>query len=162
MVMKRLIAAAACALLLAACRQPDGPMPVPKGDQPNRVEDISRDLMNVARKDASAPSELHDDLAGLEGNPRPPARIKALAQSLVDAVSGKNLPAAEAKRIADLLFVAVSAGDLSAAQIEKAGTDLRDTLVKVGATPEAADRASGAAIALASDVTTNKKRWYQR
>ena len=137
-------------------------MPVPRGDQPNRVDDISRDLMNVARKDASAPAELLDDLTNLEGRPRPAERVKALAQSLSDAVTGRNLPEAEAKRIANLVFVAVAAGDLNADQIEKVGTDLRDTLVKLGATPDVADRASGAAIAMASDVTTNKKRWYQR
>lgn len=162
MVMKRLVTVVACALLLAACRQPEGTIPVPKGDQPNRVDDISRDLMNVARKDANAPSELLDDLTNLEAAPRPPERIKALAQSLVDAVTGRTLPDAEAKRVANLVFVAVAAGDLNAAQIEKVGTDLRDTLVKVGAPTDAADRVSGAAVALASEATANKKRWYQR
>lgn len=156
------LAVAACVCVVASCKQPEGKMPTPTGDQPNRIVDVSHDLRNVARKDSSAPSELLDDLTTLNGAPRSPARLKALGDALVSALGGKNLPDETAKKIADFLFVLISAGDLSRSQIQDVGAQLRETLISVQVTPDQADLASGAAIALANEVTTNHRRWYQR
>ena len=162
---ERVAAVAVCALLLTTltgCRQPDGTMPAPQGEQNNRIDDISRDLQNVARNDSNAPAELLDDLTYLEAVPRPPERLKELADGLSEALRGAKLPDAEAKRVATLVFEMVAARDLSEAQIAQIGTDLREALVKLGSTPQAADRVSSAGSALASEVTENKKRWYHR
>lgn len=156
------MAAALCAVLLTACRQPEGTRPVPQGDQQNRIEDVSRDLMNVARKDPNGPAELLDDLTNLENTPRPPERLQALAKSLSDALGGTDLPDAEAKRLADLLFVARLPGNLNATQIEQVGTDVQETLITVGVGPEPAARVSAAAIALGKEGAANQKRWYHR
>lgn len=149
-------------LTLAGCRQPDGSMPAPQGEQTNRVDDISRDLQNVARGDSNAPAELLDDLTDLESVPRPPARLKELADALSVALRGAKLPDPDAKRISTLIFQMVAARELSEVQIAQTGSDLRDALVKVGATPAAADSVSSAGSALAGEVTENKKRWYHR
>jgi hypothetical protein len=61
-----------------------------------------------------------------------------------------------------LIFQMVAARDLSEGQIAQTGSELREALVKLGATPEAADRVSSAGSALAGEVTENKKRWYHR
>jgi hypothetical protein len=161
----RIGAAAICAavlLTLAGCRQPEGAMPAPQGEQPNRIDDISRDLQNVARNDSNAPAELLDDLTSLEAVPRPPERLKALADTLTTALRGSKLPDEEAKRVATLVFQLVAARELNETQIAQIGSELRDALVKVGATPERAQPAAAAAMALASEVTENKKRWYHR
>jgi hypothetical protein len=157
-----LAACAALLLALAGCGQPDGTMPSPQGDQPGRIEDISRDLQNVAAKNPEAPAELLDDLTYLDAAPRPANRLKELSQALSDALADKPLPDAEAKQVADVLFTAIAVRDLSEKQIEQVGTNLREVLVKVGSQAEAAERAKTAAVALASDVTQNKKRWYHR
>jgi len=157
------VAACAVALLtLAGCRQPDGSVPAPQGEQTNRIDDISRDLQNVARNDSNAPAELLDDLTYLESVPRPPERLKELGDALSAALRGAKLPDTEAKRVATLLFQMVNARDLSESQIAQIGTDLRAALVMAGATPEAADRVALAGAALAGEVTQNKKRWYHR
>jgi|SRR5688572_22345913 len=155
-------ATAALLLTLTGCRQPDGTLPAPQGDQANRVDDISRDLQNVARNDSNAPAELLDDLTYLESVPRPPERLKAMADALSAALRGSKLPDAEAKRVATLVFQMVAARELSEAQIAQLGSELRDGLVKAGAMPEAAQRVSSAGAALAGEVTENKKRWYHR
>ena len=155
-------AAAFGAVVGTGGRQAEGTRPVPQDDQPNRIEDVSRDLKNVARKDPNGRAELLDDLTNLENTPRPAERLGALAQSLSDALGGTNLPDAEAKRLADLLFVARTPGNLSGAQIEQVGTELQETLITVGVGPEPAGRVSAAAIALAKDGAANPKRWYHR
>src|SRR5688572_19010711 len=75
-----LASGAALLLILVACKQPDGAMPVPTGEQPNKLEDISRDLQNLAARDANAPSELSDDLSSLDALRRPPESINELSR----------------------------------------------------------------------------------
>lgn len=158
----RLAAVLAVVLALSGCRQPDGAVPEPQGDQNNRIEDISRDLQNLTRQDADAPAELLDDLTNLEPVARPQEQLKAVADALAAALAGATLSDEEAHQIATLVFQLVAVRDMSEAQIEQVAADLRDQLVKAGAMPEAADRAADAASALATEVTRNKKRWYHR
>jgi hypothetical protein len=149
-------------LTAAGCRQPDGTMPSPQGDQTNRIGDISRDLQNLAAKDVNAPNELYDDLTYLEATPRPEPRLRELSQALATALGGTKLSDEDATAIANHLFVAVSGRELSEAQVEQVGDDLRASLVGVGADAQAAERAAVATTALAGEVSENKKRWYHR
>ena len=157
-----LLLGAGLLLTIAGCRQPDGTLPAPQGDQTNRIQDISRDLQNLAAKDANAPSELYDDLTYLEATPRPEPPLRELSQALASALGGTKLSDEDANTIANHLFVAVSGRDLSEAQVQKVGDDLRASLVEVGANPQAAERAAVATTALAGEVSENKKRWYHR
>ena len=160
--MARIAAAAVVALTLAGCRQPEGAMPEPQGEQNNRIDDISRDLQNLANSDANAPAELLDDLTYLEPVPRPPARLKELADSLAAALRGAKLPDTEARQMATLVFQLVAVRDMSEAQIAQLSSNLRDALVKAGGQAEPAERAAAAGSALAAEITQNKKRWYHR
>jgi hypothetical protein len=160
--MASIAAAVLLALTLAGCRQPEGSMPAPQGEQNNRIDDISRDLQNLANSDANAPAELLDDLTYLEPVPRPPARLKELADSLAVALRGTKLPDAEARQMATLVFQLVAARDMSESQIAQVGSNLRDALVKAGGQPEPAERAAAAGVTLAGEITQNKKRWYHR
>ena len=38
----------AATLIAAGCRQPDGPLPVETDDDPNRISDVAKDLLNAA------------------------------------------------------------------------------------------------------------------
>jgi hypothetical protein len=153
---------AALLLATAGCKQPDGAMPAPTGEQPNKIEDISRDLQNLAAKDGNAPAELADDLSSLDSMQRPPEKITQLSKELAGALGGTSLSDGDAKRVANLVFVAVSARELSESQIEKVSADLRTTLTALGAQAQAVDRVSATAADLASSVTRNRKRWYHR
>lgn len=147
---------------IAACKQPDGTIPTPTGEQPNKIEDISRDLQNLAAKDGNAPVELADDLSSLDPIQRPPDKITQLSKDLAGALAGRPLSDADARRVAELVFVAVSARELSESQIEQVSADLRTTLTGIGADAQAADRVSATATELASSITRNRKRWYHR
>jgi len=158
-----LVLVTVCGLcVLAGCRQPDGPLPEPTGEQPNKIDDISRDLQNLASGDANARVELSEDLMALDPATRPPEQVNALLEGLSGALAGTDPAQAETDKMANLLFVAASARELSGSQIERVVTDLRETLVSVGADPAAADRASAAAGDLANAMTRNRKRWYHR
>ena len=52
----------ALAFSAAACRQADGPVPVPTRDQTNEIGDIARDMLSVVNKDAQAGEDLKSDL----------------------------------------------------------------------------------------------------
>ena len=153
---------AALLLTLAACRQPDGAMPVPTGEQPNKLEDISRDLQNLAARDPNAPSELSDDLSSIDPVRRPPESISELSRRLATALGGISLSDADAARVANQLFVAMSAQELSRLQIDQLGVDLQATLTGIGADAEAAAAVSTTAKELASSITRNRERWYHR
>jgi hypothetical protein len=153
---------AALMLTLAACKQPEGAMPVPTGEQPNKLEDISRDLQNLASRDANAPMELSDDLASMDPVRRPAESITELSRRLATALGGATLSDADAKRVANQLFVVLSAQELSGSQIEQLGTDLQTMLTGVGADAQAAAAVSTTAKELASSITRNRKRWYHR
>jgi hypothetical protein len=150
------------ALCVAGCKQADGPMPVPEGEQPNKIEDISRDLQNLASSDANAPTELADDLSSVDPLKRPPEQITALSKHLGSALDGRQLSDGDARKMANLLFVALAGRELSESQIEQAGEELRTTLMSVGAEAQVAEQVSTATQELANGITRNKKRWYHR
>jgi hypothetical protein len=159
------IATVACVgllLVVTGCRQPDGTMPTPEGEQKGRIADIARDLQNVSERNKDASQELMDDLSNLDSVTPPAPRVRELGQSLEAAVTGKVLLENDASRLANLIFLAIADSDLSQNQIDQIGSDLRETLIKVGADAPSADRVSAAASALASDMTRNKRRWYHR
>jgi len=149
-------------LTLAACKQPEGAMPVPTGEQPNKLEDISRDLQNLASRDANAPMELSDDLASMDPVRRPAESITELSRRLATALGGTTLSDDDAKRVANQLFVVLAAQELSGSQIDQLGTELQTTLTGIGADAQAAAAVSTTAKELASTLTRNRKRWYHR
>lgn len=150
------------AMTVAACRQPEGRMPVPEGDEPNRIEDVARDLQHVAggSTGTGGPMDFFDDLATLGPEEAPEDPLSSFGDALVAALPRKDLSDANAKAIANVIFVAVVARDLNPAQIGRVEADVTQALTAAGAPPEAAQRAGAAAAALQRAVTTNKKRWY--
>jgi hypothetical protein len=156
-----IVVSMACTVLMAAgCRQKDGPLPTPTGEQPNKIYDIGRDLQNVAGGVADAEQDLMYDVDGLDSNSRPTSLVRQLSTSAAAAVKGKSLPDKPAQDIAQLIFVAATAEELSPRQIEKVATDLRTTVVNAGGDAAAAGRVASAATALQQAITLNPKRWY--
>jgi hypothetical protein len=161
-VMRSLMLGAAVVILAigaAGCRQADGEIPMPQGEDPNKIQDIARDLQNVAGGAADAATDLRDDLDGFPGM-RPPALLRQLTAAVVEALQMKSLPDAQAQELARLLFVAVTAEELSPAQIEQLGNDLEAALASAGADGGAAARVEAAVTELQAAVTLNRKRWY--
>ena len=135
-------------------------MPIPVDDQPNRVEDIGRDLKNVASGQPEAESELLSDVLTLDHEEPARPLAQEVVRELVSALRGTQLGDAESQQLARALFVASAGRDLSRRQIGRVAEDVTAALVKAGAAEAAAERASAAVRALAASVTRNQKRWY--
>jgi hypothetical protein len=147
-------------VMLAGCRQSDGPRPVPEGEQPNKIYDVGRDLQNLAGGQTDAEAELVDDIQSFDPEPPPAALTMALGTALREALAGSSLADAQAQQVASLMFIAAAGHDLSQRQIGKLGEDVTRALTDAGADPAAAQRVSAAATAVAAAVTRNQKRWY--
>lgn len=135
----------------------NAPLPVAQGEQANELDDIRRDLHNVAANERNAASDLLQDLAALPLEAPPAAPLQALTDALSGALSGTRLEDADARQLANLLFATVSGEELNDAQVSRVGNEMRTILVRAGANKDAADRAANAALAL-----TREKQAAQR
>jgi hypothetical protein len=147
--------------LLAACRQPDGTMPMPDAEQVDRIEDLSRDLQNVAAGNETAAKELADDLEVIGRMPVPAERVQELVRALETSLQGKTLSEDAAKRLAESMFLVMSARQLSDRQIETLQTEVTTQVKALGADEAAATNVASAAGRLQEDVRGNRRRWYQ-
>jgi hypothetical protein len=163
--MKRRVPYALCivaALTVAGCRQPDGPLPVEGAEDPNRIYDVSRDLLNVAGGDAEAPRELVEDIkvwAVSSNEPWEPG--DELARRLVVALTGKPLTEQMAGQLARHIWITAAGRELSDRQIGRLQEDVNTLLVSAGATEEAAKAVADQIGVVQEAVTTKRRRWYQ-
>lgn len=142
------------------CRQPDGPIPSPTGEQVNDTADVARDLLNVAAGQPDAVRELNDDLYDWGDTAPPPPLVDRLTETLATALSGKSPSEAAAQELANVLFVIRRARELSPQQIEQVRAELRAALTKAGVDEGPASNVSVAAYNLQSTITQNRRRWY--
>lgn len=148
-------------LVGVGCRQTDGDMPVPDSEQVNKVEDIGRDLQNIANGDQAAPMDLIGDLKALGGTEPPDDEVRALTAALSTALAGRALPDAQAQGLAAELFVASTGRRLSRRQITRIDARLREILTGLGVPDAAVEGVATSATALATAITENRPRWYQ-
>jgi hypothetical protein len=149
-----------CVALVAGCRQADGEVPVPVGEQQNKVQDLARDLQHIAAHEPDAEKDFVEDMMGLDSKPRPEPAVRDIATSLSAALGGKDLALPKAQPIADALFTIAVSQQASQRQIQLNGGVLRQRLTEAGVETAAADRVTAAADILSNAVTENRKRWY--
>jgi hypothetical protein len=146
----------------AGCRQADGAMPTPAGDDPNRIEDMTRGLQGLPASDEEAIEGLAGDLLvwtdQVDGAVTP---TRDLARKVVDAVRGHTLNEESSRRLAQALWMTTSARDLSDRQIEDVERQMRMVLDAIGAPPDRAQAAAEQAAALQRIVTDRERRWYE-
>ena len=147
---------------VSGCRQPDGPMPQPNGEQENKIVDLGRDLQNVSRGDATAVGELRDDLGGLSSVVVPTDRVGALSSALANALRGKMLADDMSARLARPLFIALAADGLSERQVEALRQDLKAMLTEAQVASPEAQAVADAVRDVQQDIGTNEKRWWHR
>ena len=157
----RLALVVTLAVCAAACRQADGPIPTPVGDQSNEIHDISRDLVNVANKDAQAPEELRSDLAKYGERPEHVQQINELAKEIAGALPGARLDDQTAKSLANTLWVALVGKELSERQIAALGREVKAGLASTGVAEERAQAIADRLQRVQSAMTDNPRRWYQ-
>jgi hypothetical protein len=147
-------------LFVMGCRQPDGEVPVPTGEQPNKIYDIGRDLQNVAVNAPGAVDDLNADLVNLSSTPPPDEQVKNLSNALASAFRGKTLSDADAQRVSRVLFLAVTAQDFNSRQVEKLQSEVRDAVAAAGADPESATKVATLASSIAREAGEAHRRWY--
>jgi hypothetical protein len=152
----------AAALLGAGCRQPEGTIPQPAGEQANKTDDISRDLLAVARQDEQGLADLQSDLANLTGDETPRHLLENLVMRLNDALAGTQLTEETARTLARHLFVTISVRELSERQVETLRKEVASTLAAAGVPPPKAEPVAAAVAEIQQAVTTNRRRWWQR
>jgi hypothetical protein len=147
---------------LAGCRQPDGPVPTPQGEDPNRIEDMTRGLLGLPGSDTEAVEGLAGDLLVWTDQVDGAVPLtRDLARMVVDAVRGHTLSEEHARRLAQTLWMTSSARELSDQQIDDLGRQMRMVLDAIGAPPDRAQAAADQAAALQRVVTDRERRWYE-
>jgi hypothetical protein len=148
--------------LLAGCRQPDGTMPEPSGEQANKTHDISRDLMAMARAEQQASKDLAADLENLVGRQPPRALVQELATRVEGALKGKTLTDEAAQKLSRQLYIAIAATELSERQIGMLQKDVVGTLMATGATAPQAEPVGESVGEIQRLMGTNRRRWWHR
>jgi hypothetical protein len=152
----------AAALLGTGCRQGEGTMPRAEGDVPNRIGDLSRDLMSIAGGEVQARQDLADDLrVFLDRKPDAVPLVNGLSQRTGEVLSGKRLTDQNSQKLAQQLWVAVAARDLSEKQVETLKNDYQATLVASGVPQERAQGVAGGIEAIQKAIGERHRRWYE-
>lgn len=152
----------AAALLVGGCRQGEGTMPRAEGDVPNRIGDLSRDLMTIAGGDVQARQDLADDLrVFLDRKPDAVPLVTDLSQRTGEVLAGKTLTDQNSQKLAQQLWVAVAGRQLSEKQVETLKNDYQATLVAVGVPQDRAQGVAAGIDAVQKAVGERQRRWYE-
>jgi hypothetical protein len=157
---RRLLLLFAICVAAAGCRQSDGTVPAPQGEQVNKAYDISRDLQGVAAAQQGAVNDLRDDLGNLSGEPPPDHLVGELATRLDQALSGTTLSDAAAKGIAEKLFVATTSRDLSERQQAMLRTEMSAALTSAGVPQAKAEPVANVVAEIQTAIGENRRRWW--
>jgi hypothetical protein len=149
-------------LLVAGCRQPDGPLPTETADDSNRLSDVTRDLLNLAGGDANAPAEFADDLKvwGTKSN-EAWAPGDELAKRLAVALKGKTLTEQSAGQLARQIWIAAAGRELSSRQVDRLEEDIKGLLVAAGASESAVKDVTDQVGEMQDAVSTKRRWWFQ-
>jgi hypothetical protein len=148
------------AFAVAGCRQSDGDVPQPQGEQANKAEDISRDLQGVASAERGALNDLRDDLGNLSGQAPPSHLVSELVARLSTALAGTTLTDEAAKQLADKLFVATTARDLSERQQTMVRSEVTGALTSLGVPQAKAEPVGQVVTEIQTAIGENRKRWW--
>jgi hypothetical protein len=150
------------ALSVSGCRQGEGTMPKAEGDVPNRIGDLSRDLLSIAGGEVQARQDLADDLrVFLDRKPDAVPLVNDLSQRTGEALSGKKLTDQNSQKLAQQLWVAVAGRDLSEKQVETLKNDYQATLTAAGVPEPGAQQVAARLEAVQKAVGERHRRWYE-
>jgi hypothetical protein len=150
-----------CSVMLVGCRQPDGPMPDATVQTMNRLDDLGRDLQNVAVGIPSAPGELSGDLSVFVEEPATVEAVETLADLVAEALVGVELSEERAAQLSNNLWIVVVAQELSETQMESVREELRLDLLSIGASDTATDAVAAQVSNTQELVLTRSRRWFE-
>jgi hypothetical protein len=142
----------------------DGPVPMPAGEDVNRLDDLRRDVGNIVGGHAEAKKDFADDLrVFLTPGVRPeaPAAVDELARLIGDAAAAAQLKEASLPPLLQQVWVAVAARELSEKQVATLQADVKTTLTGLGVAEPAAQSISNQVGTVQKAVTDRTRRWYE-
>ncbi len=149
-------------LSLGACRQADGPMPTPSEDVQSELDDVTRDLQNVASaRDPQARQDLADDLRKYADAQSAESVVDELSQRAATALAGVDLAEQAAQQLAHSLWLSVAARELSERQTETLQNDVLSLLLAEGIAEESAQRVVAQIGEVQGAVAARPRRWYE-
>ena len=149
-------------LSLGACRQADGPIPVPDENIQEELVDVRRDLQNVATgRDPQAPEDLTEDLRKYTDSPSAELVVDELSQRTVAVLAGVDLSEQGAQRLAHNLWLSVAALELSGRQVETLQNDVQSLLMTEGVAEENAQQVAAQVGDVQGAVSARPRRWYE-
>jgi hypothetical protein len=145
----------------AGCRQPDGPMPEPNAEDQNKIGDVSRDLLAVASRSASAVHDLSEDLSNFAQSNEGARHGAEMSGRLASSLGGTKLSQDAALAMAHDLYIAFRARELSRGQVAKLRENLGAVFAETGVQQNSAERVLEQVELVQADVTIAKRRWWQ-
>jgi hypothetical protein len=145
----------------AACRQADGPVPVPDDNAREELKDVSKDLLNVTKQDPQAPRDLASDLNKYTDNRDERAAIDELSRRVTGVLPTSKLSEQTAQQLAQNLWVTVTARQLSERQIESLQEDVQALLVSAGVAEPNAQQVAAQVGEVQRAVNDRPLRWYE-
>jgi hypothetical protein len=158
----RFVLIAIVGLSLGACRQGDGPMPVPDEAARGELVDLARDLQNIASaRDQQAPMDLAYDLRKYARAPNARIAVDELSKRTAAVLAGVNLTEQGGQRLAHNLWLSVAAVELSERQVETLQNDVQSLLIAEGVAEESAQQVAAQVGDVQGAVTARPRRWYE-
>ncbi len=146
----------------AGCRQPDGPLPTAKGEEvPNRLGDLSRDLLAVARGETQAKQDFAEDLRVFAKTPGGEQAAVDFGLGLGDALLGAKMTEQSAQQLAHTSWTVVGATELSERQGKALVADVKSQLLAIGVPEDKSAAASARVETVQKAISTRPRRWYE-
>ena len=147
---------------LGACRQADGPMPTPSADAQAELNDVARDLQNVASGlDPQARRDLADDLRKYTEVPTTELAVDELSGRTATVLAGVDLAEQTAQRLAHSLWLSVVAREVSERQTETLQNDVQSLLMAEGIAEEDAQLVAAQVGEVQGALAARPRRWYE-
>lgn len=136
-------------------------MPMPNPATQNEIDDLRRDLLGIARRDADSPKDLADGFHKYTDVASNLPAFDELARRTSSVVAGTKLNEQVAQQLAHDLWLAVSAREMSERQVEALQADLQTVLMSTGV-PEANVQPVVAQVEEVQRLVTSRpRRWYE-
>lgn len=136
-------------------------MPVAQGDVPDRLSDLSRDLLSVAGHAPAARQEFLEDLAVFADDKPAQGAVSTFAARVSEAVEESKLTEHAAQELARAVWVVVAGTELSPRQVETAQNDLRQQLTAAGVPMERSEAVAAEVTNVQEIVNVRQRRWYE-
>ena len=148
--------------LALGCQQREGPVPERDSQTSNRLNDMKRDLENVAGGDRAAPGEFIDDLGVFTESEPELQAVRVMGRRVASVVSAKALAEETIVKLLDELWLAAAGREFSQRQQDTVREDIRALLMSAGVEAGAVESIVSQVGEVQGAVSRRSRRWYER